>query len=399
MRIEIGETGRHERRLADEQGRALARSGVVTAVPSPFEAGVWELTARRAVGVARLGGVELWITPKVPVRRLLFLLGYARDPQTWRDEDVDVADAPELLPAVAHALARQVERALRGGLLAGYRRVDETAQVLRGRLRETAQLRRHHGRPLPLEIRRDVFTVDTAENRILLAAITRMLAVPGLQPAARRRLAALRIPLADVTSPVRGTALPAWTPTRLNERYHVALRLAEIVWAATSPEHSPGATTSNGFLVDLARAFEDFLVTALREVLRGDGVVRTPLAAHLDHASRLLIKPDLVWLRDGTPIAVVDAKYKQERPAGYPEADVYQMLAYCTALRLPRGHLVYARGGAEPARHTVLGSGVEIHCHALDLDVEPAALLAQVDRLGGELRDGARSATVRLEQV
>lgn len=97
------------------------------------------------------------------------------------------------------------------------------------------------------------------------------------------------------------------------------------------------------------------------------------------------IKPDLVWLRDGAPVAVVDAKYKQERPAGYPEADLYQMLAYCTALRLPRGHLVYARGNAEPARHTVLGSGLEITCHALDLDVEPAALLAQVAQLADQL--------------
>jgi hypothetical protein len=38
------------------------------------------------------------------------------------------------------------------------------------------------------------------------------------------------------------------------------------------------------------------------------------------------------------------------------------MLAYCTALGLDRGHLVYAKGAAEPYRHVVRGAGIE-SCH------------------------------------
>jgi 5-methylcytosine-specific restriction endonuclease McrBC regulatory subunit McrC len=34
---------------------------------------------------------------------------------------------------------------------------------------------------------------------------------------------------------------------------------------------------------------------------------------------------------------VVDVKYNAEQPAGYPNADLYQLLAYCTALGLRRG--------------------------------------------------------------
>lgn len=386
IRVEITETGRHLRRITAEQGRRLARSELVTAVPSPFDQGTWELAARGTIGVARIGDVELWIAPKVSVHRLLFLLGYARNPRGWREDVVTMGTGRDLLPAVAHALWRQVERALRGGVLQGYRRVEESAHVLRGRLRESEQLRRHHGRPIPLEIRHDHFTVDIAENRILLAAITRMLAVPGIDAAPRQRLAALRVPLADVTSTVRGTALPPWHPTRLNERYHTALRLAEIVWAATSPEHAAGSIGSSGFLFNLPRVFEHFLTTALTEALRGrNGTVRAPYVTRLDEADAVVIKPDLVWLHAGAPAAVLDAKYKQERPSGYPEADIYQMLAYCTALRLPRGHLVYAKGNAEPARHVVRGSRIEILCHSLDLDVEPAALLEQVTRLADVL--------------
>ncbi|MGH3905692.1 MAG: restriction endonuclease, partial [Pseudonocardiaceae bacterium] len=62
-----------------------------------------------------------------------------------------------------------------------------------------------------------------------------------------------------------------------------------------------------------------------------------------------------------------------------------QVLAYCTALRLPRGHLVYARGNADPVRHVVQHAGIEIVCHALDLALPPGKLLAQVADIADEL--------------
>jgi 5-methylcytosine-specific restriction enzyme subunit McrC len=107
------------------------------------------------------------------------------------------------------------------------------------------------------------------------------------------------------------------------------------------------------------------------------------------------MRPDLVWLREGVPVAVVDAKYKRETPSGYPEADVYQMLAYCTALRLRRGHLIYALGGAEGAHHVVRHAGIEIVCHALDLALPPAALLAAVSRLADQLTVDQAAAGLR----
>jgi 5-methylcytosine-specific restriction enzyme subunit McrC len=84
-------------------------------------------------------------------------------------------------------------------------------------------------------------------------------------------------------------------------------------------------------------------------------------------------------------VAVVDAKYKAEKPAGYPNADLYQLLAYCTVLGLRHGHLVYAKGNENPARHVVRGSGVEIFCRAIDLDQPPDLLLAQMSDLAEKI--------------
>jgi len=394
IRIELAENGSIQVALSAEQGRRLAASDVVTATPSPFDPLRWDVAAQGKVGVARVGDVEVWVEPKLPIERLLFLVGYSADPKGWRDESVVLDTRDGLVPAIAQALWRQAERALRHGLLQGYRTVDESSYVLRGRLRESDQLRHHYGQVIPMEIRHDDFTVDVAENRILLAAITRMLTVPRVDKESCRRLARLRFRLADVTTLVHGLRLPAWQPTRLNQRYHTALRLAEIVWRVTSPEHAPGSLHANGFLFDLARVFEDFLTVALTEALhaRHGGATHAPYPCHLDDAGAVRMKPDLVWALGGRPAAVVDAKYKQEKPAGYPDADLYQMLAYCTALHLPRGHLVYARGNADAARHVVRHSGVQIVCHALDLARPPDELLTAVRDLVDDLVIGATAA-------
>ena len=61
------------------------------------------------------------------------------------------------------------------------------------------------------------------------------------------------------------------------------------------------------------------------------------------------------------------------------------MLAYCTTLGLPRGHLVYAAGAGEPVVHTVRHAGVEISCDALDLAKPPDQLLTQIRDLATRL--------------
>lgn len=134
----------------------------------------------------------------------------------------------------------------------------------------------------------------------------------------------------------------------------------------------------------MAKIFEDFVGVAMREAMapRG-GRVSLQYPTHLDEQSLVPMRPDLVWLQGSRVLAVADAKYKAEKPSGFPQADLYQMLAYCTALGLRSGHLIYARGNELPAQHHVINSPVEITCHALDLDLPPTQLLLQIDQLAG----------------
>jgi 5-methylcytosine-specific restriction enzyme subunit McrC len=152
---------------------------------------------------------------------------------------------------------------------------------------------------------------------------------------------------------------------------------------STSVEHESGGIAVNGFLLDMPRLFEAFVTTALREALMAgfDGRVDGQDRHYLDQAAKVVLRPDIVWKVRGSPVAVIDAKYKAEKPAGYPNADLYQLLAYCTVLGLREGHLVYAKGNEEPAHHVVRQSGINIFCHAIDLNQPPEVLLRQMCRL------------------
>jgi len=360
---------------------ALAAAGVVQVVLTD-RPGWWEMTPGTQIGVVSVAGLQVVIEPKIDINRLVFLMGYARRPDFWRDDRVLLDADADLPEALADAFVRLAKRALDQGLLKGYVTVDETLAVLRGRVREADQLRRRWGRSIPLEVRYDEFTVDIAENQLLLAAVEQLLRTPRVGVRHRAGLQRLRLQLADVTAPGRGGVRPVWVASRLNARYVPALELAELVLAGRSFEQRVGDLLVSGYLFNMATIFEDFVTVALREAFKPlGGRSRLQYRTHLDEAEAVPVRPDFVWSDAGVPRVVVDAKYKAEKPSGFPQADLYQMLAYCTVLGLPVGHLVYAKGNEDARAHVVRRSGVRIVTHALDLDVEPAELLATMAEL------------------
>ncbi|WP_202125014.1 McrC family protein [Actinomadura physcomitrii] len=378
-----------EHELTGEQAAALAASEIVRIAPGP-RSGLWRLRDNGLVGAARVGPaadpVEVRVRPKTPIDRLFFLITYTRKPRGWREEVVEAGERPELLPALAHAFARAAERTLRQGVLLGYREREDALPVVRGRIRLIDQLQRRHGFPVPVEVSYDDYTVDIPENRLLLAATHRLLRLPDVPPSTRKLLRHLLLRLDGVTRLVPGRPLPEWRRSRLNSRYDTALGLAELVLRGASYELDDGTEVRvDGLMLEMWRVFEDFLCVALAEALRPYGG-RTRLQDrrhHLDHARRVKLRPDLVYdTADGSPAAVVDAKYKVEPEPGKHESDLYQMLAYCTVMGLSRGHLVYAAGMGEPQAHVVVGAnGLRIVETALDLTLPPTDLLAQVAQL------------------
>lgn len=301
-----------------------------------------------------VGGLQIIIQPKIDINRLVFLMGYARRPEFWTDDRVRLDPAAELPEALADAFLALTKRAMGQGLLKGYVTVDESLPVLRGRIREADQLRRRFGRAVPLEVRYDDYSVDIAENQLLLAAAERLLRLPGLGKRHRGGLQRLRLQLADVSPLVPGGLRPTWTPSRLNARYAPALGLAELILNGRSFEQRVGDAVVTGYLFNMSTIFEDFITVALSQAFApSGGRSHSQYRTHLDEGESVDIRPDFVWSDGRAPRVVVDAKYKSEKPSGFPQADLYQMLAYCTVLGLRMGHLVYAKGNEGANRHAV----------------------------------------------
>jgi len=326
----------------------------------------------------------------------MFLLSYACDPGGWREVGTAFAPEDDLFTAVASAFAVHAERALAPAPIRGYVTVEGRSTTLRGTLRVADQIAKWPAQPIPLEIVYDNFTPDVAENRLVRGAAELLLRMPLLPFRVRRRLLRIRATLEDVAPPSPSTSVRAPGITRLNVRYQSALALAELILRGTSISTHAGQVAGVAFVFDMNAVFEDFLSLTLQTALERHGgrLELQHKREHLDVQQCIRLIPDLTWWKSGGCRAVIDAKYKRLADERFPNADAYQMLAYCTALGLERGYLVYAKDAGESDRnHTIKNDGKTIHVRAIDVEQAPTEVLDQVERLAEEIASSAARTT------
>lgn len=362
----------------------------LTVTPVTGSTDTYTLTAGSTVGVARVGDLTVELRPKVGIAAVLFLVSYALDPRSWRAEHASLSREANLAEAVVPLFARTVQQAIRPGLLHSYRSCEDTLPTVRGRVRMADQFRTRRGLPLPVEVLYDDFTPDILENQLLRTAVDTLGRLHLRHRHSRMTLAQLHQQLNGISTVVPNTREvpePRWT--RLNERYRSAVALARLIITTAGLEARSGGEDASVFLVNMNTVFERFIRVALREHLLVDAST-FPAAAggralHLDIEHTTPLEPDLSWWIAGRCTFAGDCKYK--RPEGtIPNADVYQMLAYLTALELREGVLVYAAGEETPYTVTIPRVDKRIHVRTVDIARAPADVLAQVRELAGVIR-------------
>lgn len=354
----------------------------------------WDVTPGSIVGMVRRGPHQLVVLPKIPIGNVLYLLavGSGRDPWSAAD-DATLADAPDLTAGVASLFGRLLNQAVAGGVLRGYRIAADDLHTVRGRIDFTRQLRQHPGLNLPLSVTYNEHDADILENRLLLAATRHLQQAGGLPRRLSRELAeAGRYFTGVEVGAYYGNDVPEVTWTLLNARYRPAVELARLILRGTSVDVDAGRTTGHALTFDMNVIFEQFLVAAIGTVLtQVEGYVKPQDATwHLDEGRSVVLRPDLAWYRpDGTIRAVADAKYKIGRSSGPVNADVYQLLAYCTATGLSDGHLVHAAGDEQPRRVQIVRGGPVVHTHAIDLSGRPADIAQETTKVASRIARAA----------
>jgi 5-methylcytosine-specific restriction enzyme subunit McrC len=349
----------------------------------------YTLRPSSSIGTVQLGDLQLTIRPKVLIERVFFLISYAVGRADWRQAQAVLGEADSIVEAVIPAFTYQLRRALARGVLQGYSSEEEAGAMVRGHWRISDQVSRRYGIAPPVEITFDDYTEDILANRLLRAAIARMLRLPVRDPRSTWGLRALETKLADVAVvSFDPRHVPAIRYDRLTDRYRPAVELARLILASASLELVAGRLHASSFLIDMNRVFEDFVVIALREALgTSDGVLVQGASGRtlaLDVAGDVPLMPDISFWDGSVCTFVGDAKYKRVQTDAVPN-DLYQLLAYTIATGLPSGTLIYAAGEEEPVSHTVVHLGKRLDLVALDLAVPPDALLDQIQTLATRL--------------
>jgi 5-methylcytosine-specific restriction enzyme subunit McrC len=363
-------------------------------VSKPRKSADWFITPSIWIGAVRTGGVEMRVSPKTDIERVLFLLGYSTGYGGWKEGLIGLGEAPGVTPVMARLFAGAVTDALKAGPHCGYQVVEDELATVRGRIRMSQHMR-NPGRSIPVPVSFNERTIDIPENRILLAAIRRAVRLPDVPATIQRRLRRAGAQLTGVRALDVRAALPTWHATRLNAHYHDALALAVTLLSGSSVEHFVGAVRVEGFVMNMQNVFEHFVRKALAQALEPyGGRVRGPdprhhRSLHLDEDKVYAMKPDVLWFDDrGSPAAVADAKYKELSSGRLPSADIYQMLAYCARLGLQRGHLICVDGAQRRVVRRIPqpgGTAVEIIQHAPDLKRQPEELLEHIAAIAAEM--------------
>jgi 5-methylcytosine-specific restriction enzyme subunit McrC len=365
--------------------------------PSIGSPDCYDLTPGSWIGAIELPTVAIQIRPKIQISRVLFLLSYAMDPKHWRETPFGLEEADSLVEAIIPGFAFHLKQALKPGILQGYRLEEDALPTVRGRIRFQDQIHRRFGIVPPIEVRYDEFTEDIEENRLLKAALRALERIRIRSSEMWYHLhhfQAILDRVSLVEYPPRN--LPTISYTRLNHRYRPAVELSKLILRSLSYDLQYGRAAGAAFLVDMNDVFEKFVWVALREAL-GLSEWRFPSessnhALFMDLAQKVPLKPDLSWWGDSECIFVGDVKYKRINVPGIKHADLYQLLAYTIAAKLPDGLLIYAAGEGEPAVHEIVNVEKQLEVISIDLSGTPSEILRQISGTARAIQRLARQA-------
>ena len=342
-----------EDRLADQLCATAQRAEKRLKVPVVLERTRNGVKTAGVVGIVAAPGVTLEILPKIDgedgaVRKaLVHMLSVA-----WglRVADGDLAgldtQRSDLLELLIGLFAGRLLVAVRRGLPRRYVGFEADLKLLRGSLNVVRQVTSLAAKPDMLACRFEELSENTPLNRVLKAAVQRLVGVTRSAANARRlsELAARLEGVGDSPAPLK-------EPVRLdrtNASYHDLHQLAHLLLSGDWQSTTGGEALGFSLLFPMAELFERFVGKLLQRsaVTWSVRLQDRRHSALLDDTGPLFeLKPDAVIETPAGPI-VLDTKWKKlaandGRKLDVQQSDIYQMLVYGQAYGAERLVLLY----------------------------------------------------------
>ncbi len=360
---------------------------------------VYRLISRGYAGVIVAPRCRFILRPKIPLANLFHLLDPLAE-MPFVSDAVIPADGDALTNFLAGRLARCLAERGAAGLQRGYHEVENTGPFLRGRLNVAAQLRDGPNRMDRLHSREDAFTADMPWNCLPKTTALRLLACPHVGDSVRAALRQALIPFSEVTpTPVSVEAFDELLSRPLPEEYRPLLALCRLLVGAMESGDDAGLVSAPAFLLEMERVFERYLTERLTaDLAKVDSQLllapqrRTVVSEPVAGQPGLTIRPDLVLSAAGRDLVIVDAKWKRLDGTSLVTPDVYQMLAYCTALGVRRGVLIYPGSRDRRQDYRLAGAPITLTIRTLRVVGAAEALTNSLTRLARWLRREAETA-------
>ena len=324
-----------------------------------------------------------WRSPEVakqiPVRNVYYMFCYAWDMFKQGEELASGADESARLPdLVAHVFDGAVRRLLRRRLDQGYAERADILTAPRGRIDVPASLPLRARQSPTLACRIDERSIDVPHNRVVKAALKRLLVTGGIPPALASRLARLLPPFAAVSDvPLRPAAFAAVQLYRHNAGYAFVMHLCRLVMEAAIPDQSDGRSRFRDIANDehaMRLVFEAFVRNLLKREQKAFNVCRPRLVWDTGDAPRSGMLPGMqldIFLDSAGRRIIVDTKYTVASTQTHREREtirsghLYQLFAYLRNAVGTLGHaegvLLYpADGDVLEYRDTVQGHDIRI---------------------------------------
>lgn len=316
------------------------------------------------VGVIRApGGFQIEVLPKVgkaigsgPVEARQLLIEMLCCLQAFRHVQTDSAKISAvrmpLLEVFIAEFLRTVELVVKRGLRSNYSGRQDNLFALRGKLLVAPHLRQNLHRADRFFTEHDEFSPDRPENRLLHAALRRVLTLSAAQ--ANQQLAReLQFVFADVPASARPRI--DFQRVRLDRGmgyYADALAWARLILDEASPLTGSGRHGAPSLLFPMEAVFEAFVAKHLARQLARSATLKTQVRSH--HLVRHLeqnwfrLKPDLLIRKADRDALVLDTKWKLlegfkangTEKYGLSQSDFYQLHAYGQSYLDGRGDVV-----------------------------------------------------------
>jgi 5-methylcytosine-specific restriction enzyme subunit McrC len=354
--------------------------------------GRYRLRPTGHVGTIVGPGCRLVIRPKISLNNLFYLLD-PTDPVLVAADAVAAVPGAETLDFLAGRLARLLTERAAAGLHRAYAERTQHGPFLQGRLDLPAQLRDPNGRKDRFHCQFEEFTADVPCNQVPRATAELVLRSPllgeGVKPALQQAL----LPFAGISSVPLGPDLSqAASPDRLTEVYRPLLELCRLLADGLTAGKNAGPTPCPAFLLDMERVFERYVTRAVAGAFPPGGryevaaqplhVANQPMAGQPD----IHLRPDITIQSAGRPLVVVDAKWKRLKGTPLVTEDVYQVLAYCTALGVRRAMLVYPGRRDRAWQYRLAQAPVEVEIRTLRVTGSREACEDSLKKLGRHVR-------------